>query len=105
MDSVMQKEMVKWELRQSMGEELMASSVYHVRALHAKEAGDEETAKLYKQIAKEEDEHYQEFGYRLNSGLSGGHFVPNNTYATNPQGIEARLRTEGVMQCQSCGNH
>jgi rubrerythrin len=58
-------ERVKWDLRQSMGEELTASSVYHIRAMTARGVGDEETAKLYEHIADEEDNHYIEFSKRF----------------------------------------
>ncbi|MBU1374295.1 MAG: hypothetical protein KJ820_16325 [Bacteroidetes bacterium] len=71
----MQKEMIKWQIRQSMGEELVASSVYHTRALTAREAGDEKTAKLYEHIAEEEDGHWVEFGKRLDTGFNGD--IPN----------------------------
>ena len=65
MPSTMQQERIKWELRQSMGEELMASSVYHTRMISALESGDSVTAELYEHIAKEEDSHFHEFTHRL----------------------------------------
>ena len=57
----MQIAMVKWELRQSMGEELTPSSVYHIRALRARDAGFEEVAKAYEDVAADEDDHYAIF--------------------------------------------
>lgn len=48
-----------------MGEELTASSVYHIRMISALESGDSVTAELYEHIAKEEDAHFLEFAHRL----------------------------------------
>ena len=62
---VMGKEMIKWLVRQSMGEELTASSAYHVRAIQAEQSGDGKTANLFKHIADEEDGHYNEFKKHL----------------------------------------
>lgn len=75
MSGIMQTERIKWELRQSMGEELIASSVYQVRALTAQDAGDTKTAALYRHIAEEEDGHYGELALRL-SELKTGMNVP-----------------------------
>ena len=51
-------------LQESMGEELTASFWYRERARHARQNGDDHTARLYEQIASEEDEHYREFNAR-----------------------------------------
>lgn len=67
-ESVMSKEMVKWLIRQSMGEELAASSAYHIRAIQAIQSGDDKTAKLFNHIADEEDGHFREFKARLAFG-------------------------------------
>ena len=61
----MGESMIKWLVRQSMGEELVASSAYHVRAIQAKQSGDITTAELFKHIADEEDGHYLDFRNRL----------------------------------------
>jgi rubrerythrin len=54
-------------LRESMGEELTAADWYLRRAKNARVVhGDEETAKLYEDIAKDEaQDHYVRFGQRL----------------------------------------
>ena len=51
-------------LEDSMGEELTAAFWYRERARHARQTGDDQTARLYEQIASEEDEHYREFNAR-----------------------------------------
>ncbi len=48
-------------LSESMLEESTASDWYRRRAVNAKSKGDEEAAKLYEHVAKEEDGHYREF--------------------------------------------
>jgi len=52
-------------LNQSMGEELTAANWYRQRAKHARSKGDNKTAELYEEIAREEDEHYVSFNQRL----------------------------------------
>ncbi len=61
MATEMQRQMVMWELRQSMGEELVASSVYQIRALRAEESGNHPRAIMYRSIAMDEDERYLRF--------------------------------------------
>jgi rubrerythrin len=51
-------------LRDSMVEESTAANWYRRRAVDAKAQGDTATAELYEHIAKEEDQHYQEFQER-----------------------------------------
>jgi rubrerythrin len=51
-------------LLNSMVEERTASYWYHQRAEHARRQGDKDTAELYEHVAKEEDEHYEEFRKR-----------------------------------------
>lgn len=81
MASTMQTERIKWQLRQSMGEELSAGSIYMVRAIEAKDAGDNVTATLYEELAHDElDDHYNKLVHRLN-GL--GSFETMMAY--NPQ--------------------
>jgi len=53
-------------LRDSMVEESTAANWYRRRAVDAKAQGDTATADLYEHIAKEEDQHYQEFQQRHN---------------------------------------
>ncbi len=54
-------------LSESMGEELTAGDWYRRRAAEAREKfGDEATARLYEDIARDElDDHYLRFGKRL----------------------------------------
>jgi rubrerythrin len=54
-------------LRDSMVEEKTAFDWYHRRGTDALLKGDKETADLYGHIAREEDEHYQEFQERLSN--------------------------------------
>jgi len=49
----------------SMTEEVLASASYTLRAIHASDNGDHETATLYEHIAVEEDNHRKEFESRL----------------------------------------
>lgn len=58
-------ETVQQGLQEGLGEELVASMWYQLRAGHARCHGDEETAKLYEHIAAEENHHYEEFNKRL----------------------------------------
>lgn len=53
-------------LGDSMVEESTAANWYRRRAVDAKAQGDILTADIYEHIAKEEDQHYQEFKERLN---------------------------------------
>lgn len=65
-ESIMAKERISWELRQSMGEELSAGSVYQIRALNAEKDGDFKTANLYREISNDEiADHYLKFAARL----------------------------------------
>lgn len=57
---------VEQGLQQSFGEEMTASMWYQFRARHARGHGDEKTARLYEQIAAEENHHLEEFNRRLN---------------------------------------
>jgi rubrerythrin len=57
---------VKEGLAQSMGEELTASMWYQLRARKAQDEGDTKTAELYRHIAEEENQHYNEFSRRRN---------------------------------------
>jgi len=52
-------------LSQSALEEDIASNWYMKRAKHARDNGDEETAKLYEHIANEESVHQKEFNQRF----------------------------------------
>lgn len=62
----MRAEFIKWQIQQSMGEELTAGSTYMQRAQIADEAGDNLTADLYREIAKDElYDHYALFNERL----------------------------------------
>ena len=72
MDSVMKSEMRMWQLKQSMGEEIVAASVYRQRALQAEECGDTKSAALWRDIAKDEDDHYRQFGGRLSEITAEG---------------------------------
>jgi rubrerythrin len=56
-------------LAQSMGEELTASMFYQLRARDARENGDITTAELYRHIAEEENQHFEEFNRRRNQLL------------------------------------
>jgi rubrerythrin len=59
-------------LQQSMGEELTAGNWYRRRAINARlKHGDEETAKIYEEIAGDEDSHYVLFSKRADV-ISGG---------------------------------
>jgi len=58
-------ETVSQGLQESMGEELTASMWYQLRARDAQGKGDNETARLYKHIAAEENTHLDEFNKRL----------------------------------------
>jgi rubrerythrin len=51
-------------LQDSQHEELTAAGWYRARAIDAEKAGDKESARLYYQIAKEEEEHFQHFSDR-----------------------------------------
>ncbi|MDD5510678.1 MAG: ferritin-like domain-containing protein [Dehalococcoidales bacterium] len=59
-------------LQHSMSEELTASNWYHQRAVHARNHGDNESARLYEDIAGDEDEHYREFSERLQQIVKTG---------------------------------
>lgn len=83
----MKGEMIKWLIRQSMGEELIASSVYHTRAIQAAQSGDDKTAKLFLYIADEEDGHYQEFNQRLSE------FAPGKLLESTGQNWQIELKT------------
>ena len=54
-------------LRDSMIEERTANDWYHRRAKMAGQLGDKTTADLYIHIAGEEEQHWKEFGSRLNA--------------------------------------
>lgn len=88
MSSEMKEEMVKWQLRQSMGEELTASSVYHVRATQARQDGYITVAEVYEEIAEDEDSHFNMFQQKIQE-LGGFHTEqqsinsPINTHAVN----------------------
>lgn len=59
-------ETIEIGLAQSMGEELTATSWYRRRAINARLKGDEKTARLYEDIANDEEgDHYVRFGNRL----------------------------------------
>lgn len=64
-EPTMREKMIKWLVRQSMGEELAASSVYRTRAIQAIQSGDDKTSELFNHVADEEDVHYREFRARL----------------------------------------
>jgi len=51
-------------LTSSMEEEILAESYYNSRANHAQLHDDPVTAEVYRHVAKEEGEHYREFGLR-----------------------------------------
>lgn len=52
-------------LQDSMIEESTAAAWYRKRATDAQQKNDPTTAELYEHIAKEEDQHHQEFKARL----------------------------------------
>jgi rubrerythrin len=54
-------------LHESMGEELTAANWYRRRAEDSRKRGDETTARLYEEIAGDEDDHYRQFGQREES--------------------------------------
>jgi rubrerythrin len=54
-------------LKESMSEELTASMWYQLRARNARGYDDVETAKLYEELARDENQHYEELGQRLNT--------------------------------------
>jgi hypothetical protein len=54
-------------IRESMVEESTAANWYRRRAISARRKDEVLTADLYEHIAKEEDQHYQEFQQRLNA--------------------------------------
>jgi rubrerythrin len=58
-------------LRDSMVEEKTAVDWYRRRGMDARLKGDTETANLYEHVAREEDEHYQEFQERVNALIGG----------------------------------
>lgn len=58
-------------LRQSMREEETAIAKYGTRAANARLNGDELTARIYEEIARDEDGHYNKFGTRLRERMSG----------------------------------
>lgn len=51
-------------LAQSMGEELAAGEIYLKRAKHATDKGDCDTARLYQELAAEENRHFEELSAR-----------------------------------------
>lgn len=84
-NSEFKKDMIKWQLRQSMGEELTAASAYMARAVQALDERDVETAELYSHIANEEETHYKEFHKRLEQ-LGGGNLMPTSTMKNDYHG-------------------
>jgi rubrerythrin len=58
-------------VQSSMGEELTAADWYRRRAINARlKHNDEETAKVYEDIAADEDDHYASFSKRADA-ISG----------------------------------
>jgi rubrerythrin len=58
-------------IQQAMGEELTAANWYRRRAINARlKHGDEESAKVYEEVAADEDDHYVLFSKRADV-LSG----------------------------------
>jgi rubrerythrin len=57
-------ETISQGLKESMLEERSAADFYRRRGMHARLKEDEETADLYEHIAREEDQHFDEFKQR-----------------------------------------
>lgn len=107
-ESTMKQAMTRWQLQQSMGEEMAARSIYKERAIQSEQYGDALTAALYGVIAEDELEHYTALNERLNdlvneTGGSTGEYITHNPNRVTRKVDEPRFKVGDTVVFRKAG--